>query len=199
MYGGQPRSSMPCVSQALRNRTTSRSTRVTSSISNAITLALALISASKSGSASTRSLPMSLMLVPSLPLIVSIFSVTLDRRSNERAREKLRWDGQREKQSTPCFRQLPNYQQSAANLVQRILARCFRSRNKCLLLGNALHDLSVCFVPAPALGGHAKSSRAIEGSQITSAMLLPADKASCARSGEGTVVEVKRTGNGCDC
>ena len=94
------------------------------------------------------------------------------------------------KQSSPCFRQLPNYQQSAANLVQRILARCFRSRNKCRLLGNAPHDLSVCFVPAPALGGQAKSTRAIEGSQITSAMLLPADKASCARSGEGTVVEV---------
>jgi hypothetical protein len=94
------------------------------------------------------------------------------------------------KQSSPCFRQLPNYQQSAANLVQGILARCFRSRNKCRLLGNAPHDLSVCFVPAPALGGQAKSTRAIEGSQITSAMLLPADKASCARAGEGTVVEV---------
>jgi hypothetical protein len=103
MYGGQPRSSIPCDSQPLRNRTTSRSTRVTSSISNVITHALALISASKSGSASARSLPMSLMLVPSLPLIVSIFSATLDRRSNERAREKLRWDGQRESKARRVF------------------------------------------------------------------------------------------------
>jgi hypothetical protein len=92
MYGGQPRSSMPCVSQAPRNRTTSRSTRVTSSITNATTLAFPLTSASKFGSASARTLPMSLMLVPSLPFIVSIFSITRDCRAmNEPEKIEIGW------------------------------------------------------------------------------------------------------------
>ena len=187
---------MPCVSQALRNWTTSKSTRVTSSISNAITLALALISASKSGSASTRSLPMSLMLVPSLPLIDSIFSVTLDRRINERAREKLRWDGQRKSKARRVF---GNYR--IISKVQRTL--CSGYWRDALEAGTSVccsEMLSTIFRCVSSQlqrwAGTRSPACAIEGSQITSAMLLPADKASCARSGEGTVAEVKRTGNG---